>query len=119
MRPKGMSLFRMPVLTWMLLVTQFLLLFAIPVITVALFLLMFDRLYDANFFNVDAGALEHRAHELLVDVLGAAAAGVRVQDHEELLATPRRRVDLLLPLQRDLLLPPAANVASADDFPDD
>jgi cytochrome c oxidase subunit 1 len=38
------------------LVTQFLLLFAVPVITVALFLLMFDRLYGANFFNVEAGA---------------------------------------------------------------
>ncbi len=56
MRTRGMSLFRMPVLTWMLLITQFLLLFAIPVITVALFLLMFDRLWDANFFNVAAGA---------------------------------------------------------------
>jgi cytochrome c oxidase subunit 1 len=56
MRTKGMTLFRMPVLTWMLLVTQFLLLFAIPVISVALFLLMFDRRFDANFFNVDAGA---------------------------------------------------------------
>ncbi len=56
MRAPGMSLFRMPVLTWMLLVTQFLLLFAIPVITVALFLLMFDRLFDAQFFNPEAGA---------------------------------------------------------------
>ncbi|WP_419929814.1 cytochrome c oxidase subunit I [Candidatus Poriferisocius sp.] len=56
MRTKGMSFFRMPVLTWMLLITQFLLLFALPVITVALFLLMFDRLWDANFFNVEAGA---------------------------------------------------------------
>jgi cytochrome c oxidase subunit I len=56
MRTKGMGLFRMPVLTWMLLVTQFLLLFALPVITVALFLLTFDRIFDANFFNVEAGA---------------------------------------------------------------
>ena len=56
MRAPGMSLFRMPVLTWMLLVTQFLLAFALPVITVALFLLMFDRLFDAQFFNPDAGA---------------------------------------------------------------
>ena len=55
MRAPGMTLMRMPVLTWMLLVTQFLLLFAIPVITVALFLLMFDRLFAANFFNVAAG----------------------------------------------------------------
>ena len=56
MRAPGMSLFRMPVLSWMLLVVQFLLLFAIPVITVALFLLSFDRLFGANFFNVEAGA---------------------------------------------------------------
>ena len=30
--------------------------FAIPVITVALFLLTFDRLFDSNFFNVASGA---------------------------------------------------------------
>ncbi len=56
MRAPGMTLFKMPVFTWMALVTQFLLLFAIPVITVALFLLMFDRNFDSNFFNVSAGA---------------------------------------------------------------
>jgi cytochrome c oxidase subunit 1 len=56
LRAPGMSLFKMPVFTWMALVTQFLLAFAIPVITVALFLLSFDRLFDANFFNVEAGA---------------------------------------------------------------
>jgi cytochrome c oxidase subunit 1 len=37
-------------------VIQFLLLFAIPVITVALFLLMFQRTFDATFFSVEAGA---------------------------------------------------------------
>ena len=56
MRAPGMSLFRMPVFTWMTLVTQFLLLFALPVIAVALFLLQFDRLFGANFFNVNQGA---------------------------------------------------------------
>jgi cytochrome c oxidase subunit I len=56
MRAPGMTLMRMPIFVWMSLVAQFLLLFAIPVITVALFLLMFDRLYDANFFNVAEGA---------------------------------------------------------------
>src|SRR5262245_42785660 len=45
MRAPGMTLMRMPVFVWMALVAQFLLLFAIPVITVALFLLMFDRLF--------------------------------------------------------------------------
>jgi cytochrome c oxidase subunit 1 len=49
-------LMRMPAFTWMVLVTQFLLLFAIPVITVALFLLTFQREFGATFFNVDQGA---------------------------------------------------------------
>jgi len=56
MRAPGMSLMRMPIFVWMSLVAQFLLLFAIPVITVALFLLSFDRLFSTNFFNVSAGS---------------------------------------------------------------
>ena len=56
MRAPGMTLLRMPVFTWMILVVQFLLLFALPVITVALVLLSFDRTFDANFFNVAMGA---------------------------------------------------------------
>lgn len=56
MRAPGMTMFKMPVFTWMMLVVQFLLLFAVPVITVALFLLIFDRSFGANFFNVEAGA---------------------------------------------------------------
>jgi cytochrome c oxidase subunit I len=56
MRAPGMTLMKMPIFTWMTLVTQFLLLFAIPVLTVAQVLLAMDRLYGANFFNVDAGA---------------------------------------------------------------
>jgi len=56
MRAPGMTLMRMPVFTWMSFVTQVLLVFAMPVISVALFLLTFDRLFDANFFNVAQGA---------------------------------------------------------------
>ncbi|HEY5423208.1 MAG TPA: cytochrome c oxidase subunit I [Ilumatobacteraceae bacterium] len=56
MRAPGMTLMKMPIFTWMVLVVQFLLVFAIPVITVALFLLMFQRVFGAQFFNVDAGA---------------------------------------------------------------
>jgi len=56
MRAPGMKLMRMPIFTWMVLVVQFLLLFAIPVITVALFLLSFQRTFDATFFDVAAGA---------------------------------------------------------------
>jgi cytochrome c oxidase subunit 1 len=56
MRAPGMTLMRMPVFTWMVLVVQFLLLFALPVITVALFLLGFQRNFGAAFFDVDKGA---------------------------------------------------------------
>jgi cytochrome c oxidase subunit 1 len=56
LRAPGMSLMRMPIFVWMSLVAQFLLLFAIPVITVALFLLGFDRTFSTNFFNVAAGS---------------------------------------------------------------
>ena len=55
LRAPGMSLMRMPIFTWMSLIAQFLLLFAMPVITVALFLLMFDRNFGSNFFNPAAG----------------------------------------------------------------
>ncbi len=56
MRAPGMTLMRMPIFTWMTLVTQFLLLFAIPVITAAQILLMLDRLFGAKFFDVESGA---------------------------------------------------------------
>ena len=56
MRAPGMKLMRMPIFTWMQLVVQFLLVFAVPVITVALFLLSFQRNFGATFFNVEAGA---------------------------------------------------------------
>lgn len=56
MRAPGMSLMKMPIFTWMITVVQFLLLFAIPVITVALFLLSFQRNFGARFFDVAAGA---------------------------------------------------------------
>ena len=56
MRAPGMTLMRMPVFAWMQLVVQFLLLFAIPVITVALFLLSFQRNFGASFFDVEQGA---------------------------------------------------------------
>jgi cytochrome c oxidase subunit 1 len=55
MRAPGMTLMKMPVFTWMAMVTQFLLLFAIPVLTSAQFLLLFDRNFDAAFFDVSKG----------------------------------------------------------------
>jgi cytochrome c oxidase subunit 1 len=56
MRAPGMSFMRMPLFTWMTLVTVFLLIFAFPILTVGLVALMFDRFFATNFFNVAAGA---------------------------------------------------------------
>ncbi len=55
LRAPGMTLMRMPVFAWMNLVTSFLLLFAVPIITVALFELYFDRNFGSNFFNANIG----------------------------------------------------------------
>jgi cytochrome c oxidase subunit 1 len=55
MRAPGMRLLRMPIFTWMAMVANFLLLFAMPVITVALFLIMFDRQWGTHFFDPIAG----------------------------------------------------------------
>ncbi|HEX2030613.1 MAG TPA: cytochrome c oxidase subunit I [Actinomycetota bacterium] len=54
-RAPGMSLMRLPVFTWMTLVVSFLLLFAMPVIAIALFQLGADRILGATFFNPTAG----------------------------------------------------------------
>ena len=56
MRAPGMTWMKIPIFTWMSLVTQFMLLFAIPVLTAAQFLLLFDRRFGALFFNVPQGA---------------------------------------------------------------
>ncbi len=55
LRAPGMKLMRMPLFSWMTLVTSFLLVTALPVIAVALIVLGFDRFFGANFFEVRAG----------------------------------------------------------------
>ncbi len=55
LRAPGMSFFKMPMFVWMSLVTNFLLMFAMPVIAVALFQLMFDSMFGTAFFNPAAG----------------------------------------------------------------
>ena len=55
MRAPGMSLMRMPVFVWMVFVVQFLLVFALPVLTVGLLQLLFDRTLGTNFFNAAKG----------------------------------------------------------------
>ena len=51
-----MTLMRMPMFTWMAFVTQFLLILAFPVITIALVFLLFDRFFGTNFYAMSAGA---------------------------------------------------------------
>jgi cytochrome c oxidase subunit 1 len=56
MRAPGMRMMHVPIFTWMVLVVQFLLVFAVPVITLALFLMTLQRQFGASFFDVSAGA---------------------------------------------------------------
>nr|WP_233711367.1 cbb3-type cytochrome c oxidase subunit I [Lederbergia citrisecunda] len=55
MRAPGMTYMRMPMFTWTTFVASALILFAFPPLTVGLFLLTFDRMFGANFFNVAMG----------------------------------------------------------------
>ncbi len=50
MRAPGMTFTRMPMFVWMTLITGFLIIFAFPVITIALTLLLFDRFLGTNFY---------------------------------------------------------------------
>ena len=55
MRAPGMTLFRMPILVWTVLVTSVLVLMATPVITSALIMLFIDRNYGGHFFDPATG----------------------------------------------------------------
>lgn len=55
MRAPGMSLMRMPLFVWTVLVTSVLILLAFPALTVNLFLLMFSHLLNMQFFNATTG----------------------------------------------------------------
>ncbi|WAA09325.1 cytochrome aa3 quinol oxidase subunit I [Fervidibacillus albus] len=58
MRTKGMTLMKMPMFTWTVLVTSLIIIIAFPIFTVALLLGMMDRLYGTHFFTVEAGGLD-------------------------------------------------------------
>jgi cytochrome c oxidase subunit 1 len=51
MRAPGMTLFRMPIMVWTILVTSVLVLMATPVLTSALIMLFIDRNYGGQFFD--------------------------------------------------------------------
>ncbi|MEK5522515.1 cytochrome c oxidase subunit I [Heyndrickxia sporothermodurans] len=55
MRAPGMTYMRMPMFTWTTFVTSALILFAFPPLTVGMFMLTFDRMFGAQFFEVAGG----------------------------------------------------------------
>jgi cytochrome c oxidase subunit 1 len=54
-RAPGMSMLRVPIFTWTVVVTSILILFAFPPLTAALFMLLLDRRFGADFFTPAAG----------------------------------------------------------------
>ncbi len=54
-RVKGMSLNKLPLFVWMVLVNSFLLLAAFPSLNAALSMLLLDRQFNAHFFNTENG----------------------------------------------------------------
>jgi cytochrome c oxidase subunit I len=55
MRAPGMTYFRMPLTIWSLFITAILLLLALPVLTAALAMLLFDRMFGTSFFLPQGG----------------------------------------------------------------
>jgi cytochrome c oxidase subunit 1 len=55
LRAPGMSLNRMPLYVWAMLVTSFMVLFALPAVMLASTALITDRLVDTQFYNPDKG----------------------------------------------------------------
>lgn len=57
LRAPGMTMMRLPVFTWMTLITSFLIILSFPAITIALVELMMDRQFGTNFFEVSNGGM--------------------------------------------------------------
>lgn len=58
MRAPGMTLMKMPMFTWTILITSLIIIAAFPILTVALALAMFDRIFGAHFFTMSAGGMD-------------------------------------------------------------
>ncbi|MBB5842967.1 cytochrome c oxidase subunit 1 [Conyzicola lurida] len=57
MRAPGMTMFRMPIFTWNILVTSILVLMAFPVLAAAMFGLAADRVFDAHIYDAANGGV--------------------------------------------------------------
>ncbi|MEW9667833.1 cytochrome aa3 quinol oxidase subunit I [Ammoniphilus sp. 3BR4] len=58
MRAPGMTLMRMPMFTWSSLIANIIIVFAFPVLTVALAMGTMDRLFGTHFFTTDNGGMD-------------------------------------------------------------
>ncbi|MES9684556.1 cytochrome aa3 quinol oxidase subunit I [Bacillus sp. AFS001701] len=58
MRTPGITLFKMPIFTWSALTTNVIVIFAFPVLTVALLMGTMDRLFGTNFFTTTNGGMD-------------------------------------------------------------
>lgn len=57
MRAPGMKMFKMPIFTWSSFITCFIIIFAFPILTVALALLTIDRIFGSQFFTLTGEGL--------------------------------------------------------------
>ncbi|MEW9674916.1 cytochrome aa3 quinol oxidase subunit I [Lentibacillus sp. L22] len=57
MRAPGMKMFQMPIFTWSSLITCFIIIFAFPILTIALALLTIDRIFGSQFFTLTGEGL--------------------------------------------------------------
>ncbi|MGO4890583.1 cytochrome aa3 quinol oxidase subunit I [Anaerobacillus sp. MEB173] len=58
MRAPGITLMKMPMFTWSALIANVIIVFAFPVLTVALAMGTMDRLFGTNFFTMDNGGMD-------------------------------------------------------------
>lgn len=58
MRAPGMTLMKMPMFTWASFISNVIIVFAFPVLTVALLMGTMDRLFGTNFFTMDNGGMD-------------------------------------------------------------
>lgn len=58
MRTKGMSLMKMPMFSWTSLITSIIIVASFPILTVALALMTFDRIFGTHFFTLGGGGMD-------------------------------------------------------------